>query len=85
MGEVIKMREQYEVLRYRMLRKYSNCDQAEYRVKLANDLSRLAKRWGAIVRHSGLSLCQRNEDPAASPCGSDRPTSGRRRGKWSSL
>ena len=82
MGEVIKLLEQYEIRKKRALLKYRNCDEAGHRVKLANDLSRLAARWSSVVRHCGLSLSyEKNENSAID----SKPTASKdqqRRGKW---
>lgn len=82
MGDVIKMRDKYEALRTRTLRKFKNCDLPEYKVKLANDLSHLAARWYGVLRHSGLSLCRGHENDSESQPATRRAPDGRRLGKW---
>jgi len=81
MGDVIRMRDRYEVLRTRTLRKFKDCDYPGYKIKLANELSHLAERWSGVVRHSGVSLFRWDEKDSRAQTSSRRVPAG---WKWGS-
>ena len=82
MGEIIRIREQYEMTRKRILVKYRNCTHQEHRVKLANDLNHLDERWSAVLRHSGRILCNADRPSARSRRKSASVFWRRPKGRW---
>jgi hypothetical protein len=56
MGEIIFLREWYESKRASILETYARTDSPEFRLRLANQLSKLESRWISINKHQSKTM-----------------------------